>query len=146
MARVCSVCSYSDRGAVDRALVSGTPIRDIAGQHALGKSAVDRHRSHIGAALVEAAERQDAAEDALADDLLEQAREGQPDGVGSSRGRAGNRAARLGSIGGGAPEAARAASDAPQAGGPGAGGAVVYSWRRSSAHEPEVLPAIAERH
>lgn len=25
-------------------------------------------------------------------------------------------------------------------------GAVVYSWRRSSAHEPEVLPAIAERH
>ena len=107
---------------------------------------MDRHRSHIGAALVKAAERQDAAEDALADDLLAQAR-------------------KLNRMVWEALEAARGieprdwaalavmlqkqlvlqatllerAVQAPD-------GAVVYSWHRSSAREPKVAPAIAQRH
>ena len=74
MARPCTVCTHPKGDAIDEALVSGTPIRDIAGQHSLGRSAVDRHRGHIGAALVEAAKRRDEADDAFADDLLAQAR------------------------------------------------------------------------
>lgn len=74
MARSCTVCTHPKRVEIDEALANGAAYRVVASQHGLGRSAVDRHRAHIGAALVEAAARQDAADDALADDLLAQAR------------------------------------------------------------------------
>jgi hypothetical protein len=73
MPRQCTVCSHPNRAKIDEALVSGTAIRDIAGQHELTKSAVDRHRTHIGTALVQAAQRKAELEDNLGDDLLGQA-------------------------------------------------------------------------
>jgi hypothetical protein len=75
MARPCTVCSHPKRAEIDEAILSGTAIRDIAGQWGLGKSAVDRHRSHLGTALVEAQERRIESEGALADHLLTQAKQ-----------------------------------------------------------------------
>jgi len=72
VARQCTVCTHPNQGKIDEALVSGTAIRDIAGQHGLAKSAVDRHSTHIGTALVQAAQRKAELEDNLGDDLLGQ--------------------------------------------------------------------------
>ena len=71
MPRTCTVCAHAERAAVDRALVAGAPLRDIAGQHRLAKSAVARHKAdHLPAALAKAKEAQTVAD---ADDLLRQA-------------------------------------------------------------------------
>lgn len=45
MPSTCSVCRHESRGAVDRALVAGTPLREIASTHGLSPSAVHRHRA-----------------------------------------------------------------------------------------------------
>ena len=70
MPRPCTVSAHPKRVEIVEALANGAAYRVVASQHRLGRSAEDRHRTHIGAALVEAAARQDAAEDALAYDLL----------------------------------------------------------------------------
>ncbi len=55
-----------------RALVSGQSIRDIAGQHRISKSAVDRHKAeHLPATIVLAKQ---ASNEAHADTLLEKIR------------------------------------------------------------------------
>jgi hypothetical protein len=72
MPRPCTVCSHPNRDKIDEALLSGTAIRDVAGQHDLRKSAVDRHRSHIGTLLAEAGQRQAELEADHGDDLLGQ--------------------------------------------------------------------------
>jgi len=60
MPQTCSVCRHPDRPAIDAALVSGRPLRDIAGHHGLSKSAVERHgNDHLPAALVKAHEAED---------------------------------------------------------------------------------------
>jgi hypothetical protein len=73
MARPCTVCTHTDREKIDAALLSGTPNRAIAGQYRVARSSVNRHRSHIGTALVQAAQRKAELEDDLGDDLLGQA-------------------------------------------------------------------------
>ncbi|MGI6601357.1 MAG: hypothetical protein ACOX3N_06025 [Dethiobacteria bacterium] len=67
MARTCSICTHQERQAIDRALVVGTSLRDIAGQFGVSKSALHRHRAHIPEALTMAKEAEEAAR---ADDLL----------------------------------------------------------------------------
>ncbi len=67
MPRRCSICNHPKRTAIDNALVSGTSVRDIAGQYGVSKSAVYRHKKHIPEALTKA---QAAEEAAQADDLL----------------------------------------------------------------------------
>jgi transposase-like protein len=56
VAASCSVCALPERQAVDEALVSGTPYRDIARQHEVSRltiSALSRHRkAHLSPALV----------------------------------------------------------------------------------------------
>ncbi len=70
MPRTCTICTHSERTAVDRALVQGAPLRDIAGQHGLSKSSVERHQAeHLPTLLTKA---KDAEELAAADDLLDQ--------------------------------------------------------------------------
>jgi hypothetical protein len=70
MARRCTVCSHPDRPAVDRSLVDGRDVRDLAACYEVSKSAVDRHRaSHLPAALAQA---RAAAVVAQADDLLDE--------------------------------------------------------------------------
>lgn len=55
MTGACSVCSHPDRPAIDDALISSTPLRDIVRQHAdppLTISSLSRHhRSHVSPAL-----------------------------------------------------------------------------------------------
>jgi hypothetical protein len=72
MPRRCTVCDHEERASIDAALVSGTPLRDIAGQHGVSKSALERHKAgHLPAHLAKAKE---AGEVARADDLLSQVR------------------------------------------------------------------------
>jgi len=73
MPRRCTICTHPDREAIDAALVAGGPLRDIAGQFRISKSALARHKgSHIPACLAKA---QDAHEIAQADSLLAQVRD-----------------------------------------------------------------------
>ncbi len=52
MSRVCSLCSHHERAEIDRSIISGQPYRDIAGQFAVSKSAVERHASsHLAEAI-----------------------------------------------------------------------------------------------
>jgi len=68
MPRTCSICGHTARAAIDEALVTGEPFRNIAKQYGVGSTALFRHsKSHLPARLTKAAA---AAEVANADDLL----------------------------------------------------------------------------
>ncbi len=55
MARPCTVCASADVRAVDEAIVTGTPVRQIAQRYNLGEHAIARHRDgHLSPALVAA--------------------------------------------------------------------------------------------
>ena len=55
MPRTCSVCALPERAAIDKALVAGGSLRDIARQFGLSKDAVARHQAeHLPTALVAA--------------------------------------------------------------------------------------------
>ena len=72
MPQTCSVCRHPQRPAIDRALVAGTSIRDIAGQFSLSRSAVERHRAeHVPLRLVKREEERQTLD---ADELLAQAK------------------------------------------------------------------------
>ncbi len=73
MPRSCTVCTHPERAAIDRALLAGEPLRDIARRTATTKDALSRHKAdHIPSAIAQA---QDAVEAAQADDLLQQVRQ-----------------------------------------------------------------------
>ncbi len=68
MPRICTVCSNPSRDVINSALVSGQSIREIAGQHRISKSAVDRHKAeHLPATIVLA---KNASNEVQADNLL----------------------------------------------------------------------------
>jgi len=70
--RRCTICDHEGRAIIDAALISGAPLRDIAGRHGVSKSALERHKAgHLPAHLAKARE---AGEVARADDLLSQMR------------------------------------------------------------------------
>jgi len=54
MTRTCTVCRDPQREEIDKALVAGTPYRDIARRFRLSKAALSRHRRHVAEALAEA--------------------------------------------------------------------------------------------
>lgn len=57
MPRTCLACKSPDREAIDKALTSGAPLRTIADQWSVSKTALIRHKSHVAAAIVRAQER-----------------------------------------------------------------------------------------
>ena len=59
--RTCTICAHPERPAIDAALVAGTPLRDIAGQKSLSRSALHRHREHLPKALTQAKQAQEIA-------------------------------------------------------------------------------------
>ena len=68
MPRTCTICSHPERAAIDRALVSGEPFRNIAEQTGTSPASLMRHKTdHLPASLVAAKE---ASEVAQADKLL----------------------------------------------------------------------------
>ncbi len=72
MPRMCTVCTHSDRAAIDTALVGGEALRGIARIFAVSDDALYRHkRDHVPASMARA---QDAADVAQADDLLREVR------------------------------------------------------------------------
>jgi hypothetical protein len=87
MSQTCTVCRHEQRELIDRALVAGTPLRDIAERFFSSKAALARHRvSHLLPEVLQAATvKQTLRADALiaeatalhqkARDLLRQAEE-----------------------------------------------------------------------
>lgn len=65
MSRACSVCNHPRRKEIDESLAEGRTIEFVARDEGLQPSSVRRHRvNHLSAALVRAAEAQQAATDA----------------------------------------------------------------------------------
>lgn len=52
MAGNCSLCVHSERSAIDKALISGTPYREIAKRYGTSLSTLQRHKPHLTAALL----------------------------------------------------------------------------------------------
>jgi hypothetical protein len=73
----CSVCGHGQRESIERALVAGEPIRQIAAKYGLGKTAVGDHRvRHLPESLHAAAVRSgEAREDGLLEELDQLRRE-----------------------------------------------------------------------
>jgi hypothetical protein len=69
MPRPCSICSHEDREEINRDLLAGETLRDMARRYATSKDALARHREHLPVHLTKASEAQEAAQ---ADNLLEQ--------------------------------------------------------------------------
>ena len=66
------MCDHETRTSIETALISGAPLRDIAGRYGVSKSALERHKAdHLPAGLAKAREAEEAAR---ADDLLSEVR------------------------------------------------------------------------
>jgi predicted DNA-binding protein YlxM (UPF0122 family) len=72
MPRKCSICGHEKVEEINRLLLEGVSLRDIAGQYSISKTALHRHKKHIPATLAKA---QEAQEVARADNLLDQVAE-----------------------------------------------------------------------
>ena len=71
MPRTCLACLSPERPAIDRALVAGEPLRNIAERVSISPPSLLRHKHHVAEALVKATEQQ---EEKQALDLLTEAR------------------------------------------------------------------------
>ena len=72
MPRTCTICKHRERDAINKALLDGEPLRNIAARTGTSATALHRHKDeHMPATLVKA---QEARESAQADDLLAQVR------------------------------------------------------------------------
>ena len=55
MARTCTICTHTEREAIDAALVTGEPLRTIADRHKVSKTTLLRHRQkHLAEQLRQA--------------------------------------------------------------------------------------------
>ena len=73
MPRKCTVCEHEKVEEINRLLLEGVSLRDLAGRYSVSKTALHRHKQdHLPAKLVKA---QEAREIAKADSLLDQVTE-----------------------------------------------------------------------
>jgi hypothetical protein len=68
MPRACTVCPHPQRDEIDRRLLDGTPLRNIAKQFSLSSASLFRHNKHISKTLSNACQE---AEVLCADGLME---------------------------------------------------------------------------
>jgi hypothetical protein len=62
MTRSCTCCTHPQRADIDRALIAGGALRNIAERFGLSTTALHRHKSdHLPPAMVKAAELEDVA-------------------------------------------------------------------------------------
>ena len=54
MSNTCSICKHDDREEIDRLLVEGKSLRQIASQFNVGYKSLDRHKCHISPLLKKA--------------------------------------------------------------------------------------------
>lgn len=75
MPRRCTVCDHPDRQEVEKLLVRGEPLRNVAERFSLSTTAVYRHKdNHLPAKLVKARDAETVAEaDRLMGDVVEHA-------------------------------------------------------------------------
>jgi hypothetical protein len=72
MGMTCRVCAHKKRAEIDRALLAGEPLRDVAGRFGPSKTALARHKeNHLPKALMEA---KAAEESQYSDSLFDQLR------------------------------------------------------------------------
>jgi hypothetical protein len=43
----CSICAHKNRLSIDKAVIEGRSVRDVARQFGVGRCSLDRHRPHI---------------------------------------------------------------------------------------------------
>jgi hypothetical protein len=56
----CTICRHPKRLEIEQALVSGTSLRQIAGQYGTAKSIVARHRSHVADVIAQQTQAREA--------------------------------------------------------------------------------------
>jgi len=71
MPRTCLACSNPERDAIDKALVAGEPLRNIAKRVSISPAGLLRHKSHVAQSIVKASEKR---EERLGDNLLDEMR------------------------------------------------------------------------
>ena len=72
MPRQCTICTHPEREQIERALVSGRSLRNVAEQFGCSATALHRHkRDHLPGSLAQARQAQDVAR---ADSVLEEIR------------------------------------------------------------------------
>jgi len=59
MPRTCLACKSPERLKIDKALVSGAPLREIAGRWGFSKSSLERHKSHVSVAIERTQEKRE---------------------------------------------------------------------------------------
>jgi hypothetical protein len=69
MPRKCLACASLERISIEKALVSGEPLRNISKRVSISPAGLLRHKTHIAQAIVKASERR---EECLADNLLDE--------------------------------------------------------------------------
>jgi hypothetical protein len=63
MPQICSACRHRRRPEIERRLLAGEPLRNIAKRVSLSATALFRHKVHIEKRLLEAREREETAQD-----------------------------------------------------------------------------------
>jgi hypothetical protein len=71
MPRTCLACSSSERKEIDKALVVGEPLRNIAKRVSISPAGLLRHKSHVAGAIAKAQERR---EEKLGDSIFDEMR------------------------------------------------------------------------
>jgi hypothetical protein len=70
MTRTCTICTHKDIEKINKQLISGVTLRDIANQFGTSKSSLERHKAgHLPKTIAKAQEVQEIAQ---ADSLLDQ--------------------------------------------------------------------------
>jgi hypothetical protein len=59
MPRTCFACTSPERDAIEKALVSGEPLRNIAKRVSISPAALLRHKEHVAQAIVAASEKRE---------------------------------------------------------------------------------------
>ncbi len=59
MPRTCLACSSPNRKAIDVALASSEPLRNIAQRVSISPAALFRHKAHVAGAIVKASEKRE---------------------------------------------------------------------------------------
>jgi hypothetical protein len=67
----CLACSSAEREAIDRALVTEEPLRDIAKRVSVSPAVLLPHKNHVAHIIMEASEKR---EEQLGDNLLDEMR------------------------------------------------------------------------
>jgi hypothetical protein len=71
MQRTCLACSHAEREAIDKALVAGEPLGNIAKRVSISPAGLLRHKSHVAGTLVKAQERR---EEEIGDSIFDEIR------------------------------------------------------------------------